>query len=487
MRFKKTQLFRETGRRRKMTDLAQLDAVALSRAIRSRSISPVEVVDAALARIDELNCKLLAYCTPTAELARTHARDIGRRLAAGERVGVLAGVPISIKDLIFTRGVLTTGGAVAYADFVPDEDDIVVERLWAADAIMLGKTNVAELGYSLTGDNPLFGTTRNPWDLRRTSGGSSAGAAVAVATGMGPIAIGSDGGGSIRVPAAFCGVFGFKPSMGCVPLYPGCRDERYPGLSGWETLEHIGPLTRTVADAALVLSVIAGPDPRDRRSIPDADGKWLTALETEITGRRVAYCRTWGGVTVDPEILAATDAAAKIFDDELGCHVEEVMLDWPNPVLKFRQLMILDTDLAAMRSMVDSHEAKMSPHLVKMMRSDWPAETLTDAITERKAVANRMWRLMKEFDFLLTPATTGFPPLADRQDTAADIERPLPVFSCVANMTGQPAASLPIGHGASGLPIGLQIMGRHLADRDVLAASAAFEKCRPWHARWPAL
>ena len=136
------------------------------------------------------------------------------------------------------------------------------------------------------------------------------------------------------------------------------------------------------------------------------------------------------------------------------------MLDWPNPVLKFRQLMILDTDLAAMRSMVDSHEAKMSPHLVKMMRSHWPAETLTDAITERKAVANRMWRLMKEFDFLLTPATTGFPPLADRQDTAADIERPLPVFSCVANMTGQPAASLPIGHGASGLPIGLQIMGK---------------------------
>jgi aspartyl-tRNA(Asn)/glutamyl-tRNA(Gln) amidotransferase subunit A len=185
--------------------------------------------------------------------------------------------------------------------------------------------------------------------------------------------------------------------------------------------------------------------------------------------------------------LAATDAAAKVFADDLKCHVEDITVDWPNPVLKFRQLMILDTDVVAMRTMVDRDEAKMSPHLVRMIRSEWPVETLTSAITERKAVANRMWRLMTRFDFLLTPTTAHLPPLADRQDGAADIERPTPVFSCVANMTGQPAASLPIGYTKSGLPIGLQIVGRHLADRHVLAACAAFEECRPWHASWPTL
>jgi aspartyl-tRNA(Asn)/glutamyl-tRNA(Gln) amidotransferase subunit A len=210
-------------------------------------------------------------------------------------------------------------------------------------------------------------------------------------------------------------------------------------------------------------------------------------VQTSVAGRRFAYCRTWGGVAVDPEILAAADAAAKAFADELQCHVEDVALDWPNPVLRFRQLMVLDTDVVAMRSLVDRHEAKMSPHLVRMMRSDWPVEALTAAITERKAVANRMWRLMDKFDFLLTPATAGLPPPADLPDGAADIERPLPIFSCIANMTGQPAASLPISYSKSGLPIGLQIVGRHLADRDVLAVCAAFERCRPWHARWPVL
>ncbi len=470
-----------------MTDLTELDAVTLARAIRSKTVSPTEVVDAVLVRMEQINAPVLAYCTPTPDLARAAAREVERRLSAGEPVGPLAGVPVSIKDLIFTRSIRTTGGTQAYADFVPDEDDIVVERLRAADAIILGKTNVAELGFSLTGDNPLFGTTRNPWDLNLTSGGSSAGAAVAVATGMGPIAIGSDGGGSIRVPAAFCGVFGFKPSMGRVPLYPGCRDERYPGLSGWESLEHIGPLTRTTADAALVMSVIAGPDQRDRRSMPDEGIDWLAPPQQEIAGRRIAYCRSLGGVAVDPEILAATDAAANVFADDLQCHVDEVVLDWPNPVLKFRQLMVLDSDVPALRSMIDRYEAKMSPHLVRMMRSDWPLDALTAAVTERKATANRMWRLMSVYELLLTPATAGLPPFADRQEGAADIERPLPVFTCIANMTGQPAASIPAGYTRSGLPVGLQIIGRHLADSAVLAACTAFEKCQPWHARWPKL
>ena len=396
------------------------------------------------------------------------------------------GVPLGIKDLILTRGVRTTGGCLAYADFVPEEDDIVVERLRAAGGIVLGKTNVSELGYSLTGDNPVFGVTRNPWDAKLSSGGSSAGAAVAVATGMGPVAIGSDGGGSIRLPAAFCGVFGFKASMGRVPLYPGCRDERFPGLSSWETLEHIGPLTRTVEDAALVMSVIAGPDPRDRHSIPCNASEWRKVSADTVAGRRVAYCPTWDGVTVDPQIRDVANSAAKVFASELGCIVEEVTPAWSKLTLNFRTLMAADSDLPGMRALADRLGDRMSPNLRKFLQIDWTADMLTDAAKFRKSVANQMWRLMSRcHDYLLTPTTSALPPPADMQEGAEDFVRPLPSFTCIANMTGQPAASLPAGWTAAGLPVGLQIIGRHLADRDVLAAAAAFEQARPWRHRWP--
>ena len=469
-----------------MADLSRTTAVDLASAIRAHTVSPTEAVDAAIATIERLNPKLLALCTPTLDAARADARAIEKKLAAGEPVGPLAGVPISIKDLILTKGVRTTGGCVAYADLVPEEDDVAVERVRAAGAIVLGKTNVSELGYSLTGDNPVFGVTRNPWNPARSSGGSSAGAAVAVATGMGPIALGSDGGGSIRLPAAFCGVFGFKASMGRVPAYPGCRDERFPGLSSWETLEHIGPITRTVADAALLMSVIAGPDPRDRHSIPN-DVDWLGCLKDNIAGSRIGYCPDWGKmpVTLDPQIRALTDQAVDVFASELGCQVETISPPWGFPVGQFRTLIVVDTDLKAMREMIARHGDRMSPNIVNLMKMEWTAEQFTDAIIFRKAIQNQMHRLMQRFDFFVTPTTTNLPPPADKAAGAADYERPLPTFTCIANMTGQPAASLPAGFTADGLPVGLQIVGRHLADARVLAACAAFERARPWADRWP--
>jgi len=467
-----------------LADLSRTTAVDLASAIRARKISPPEAVDAAIANIERLNPKLLAFCTPTLDAARAEARAIEKKLAAGEPVGPLAGVPISIKDLILTKGVRTTGGSLAYAELVPDEDDVAVERVRAAGAIVLGKTNVSELGYSLTGDNPVFGVTRNPWDPALSSGGSSAGAAVAVATGMGPIALGSDGGGSIRLPAAFCGVFGFKPSMGRVPLWPGCRDERFPGLSSWESLEHLGPLSRTVADAALLASVIAGPDPRDRHSIPN-DVDWLGCVQRDFAGARIAYCPESPNVAVDPQIRALTDQAVAAFASDLGCHVETIAPPWGFPVGQFRTLIVADTDLKAMRALVERHAGKMSPNIVNLMRMEWTAEQLTDAITFRKAITNQMNRLMQRFDFLIMPTTTNLPPPADKAAGAADYERPLPTFTCIANMTGQPAASVPAGWTADGLPVGLQIMGRHLADERVLAACAVFERARPWADRWP--
>jgi aspartyl-tRNA(Asn)/glutamyl-tRNA(Gln) amidotransferase subunit A len=452
--------------------------------IRSGALTPTRVVEDAIVTIEAHNPRLLAFCTATFEQARADAQAVERKLATGDEVGPLAGIPLSIKDLILTRGTRTTGGCRAYADLLPEEDDVVVERVRRAGAIILGKTNVSELGYSLTGDNPVFGITRNPWNTSLSSGGSSAGAAAAVATGMGPIAIGSDGGGSIRLPAAFCGVFGFKPSMGRVPLYPGCRDARFPGLSSWETLEHIGPITRTVADAALVMSVIAGPDPRDRHSIPDHDITWVAS--GDIRGRRIAYCPAWDGVAVDPAIRAIADDAAKTFTNDLGCIVEEISPDWSKVVLNFRTLMAADSDLPGMRAIADRLGTGMSPNLRKFLQVEWTADMFTQADRFRQSIANQMARLMARYDYILTPTTSDLPPPADKAAGADDIVRPLPSFTCIANMTGQPAASLPAGWTANGLPVGVQIIGRHLADQGVLAASAAFEQARPWQHRWPA-
>lgn len=205
-----------------------MDAVALAKAIRTKELSPVEVVEAHLARMEVLELSIHAFCTITSQAAREQARQVEARILRGDEVGVLAGVPVGIKDLVSTAGIRTVSGSPAYKDFVPDEDDVVVERLKKADAIIVGKTNVPEFGYSGVGHNPVFETTRNPWNLAMTPGGSSAGSGAAVASGEVPFAIGSDGGGSIRIPAAHSGIYGIKASMGRVPLYPGCRDERYP-------------------------------------------------------------------------------------------------------------------------------------------------------------------------------------------------------------------------------------------------------------------
>lgn len=256
--------------------IARLTAVEIASKVKSGELSALEVAEASLRRMDVLEPHIHAYCVPAPEVARAAAKAVDAKVAAGEDPGPLAGVPIGIKDLVATAGIETAMGSNLYKGWVPEEDDIVVERLKVAGAVILGKTNVPELGYSGVGHNPLGITTRNPWNLTLTPGGSSAGSGASVACGVSPFAIGSDGGGSVRIPAAHSGLYGLKASMGRVPLYPGCRDDRYPGVSSWESLEHIGPMSRTVADSALMLSVIAsGPDMRDRYSLPKPDFDWL--------------------------------------------------------------------------------------------------------------------------------------------------------------------------------------------------------------------
>ncbi len=471
-------------------EICQMSAVDLAAQIRAKQVSPVEVIDAVLARMENLEPHLHAFCTPTPDLARAEAKRIEQDIMRGDAIGPLAGVPVSIKDLIFTKGVRTVSGGVAYRDFVPDEDDVVVERLKAADAIILGKTNVTEFGYSPASHNPVFETTRNPWDLARTSGGSSAGAGAAIASGMGQLAIGSDGGGSVRIPASFCGTYGIKPSFGRIPLYPGSRDERYPGASGWESIECYGPLTRTVADGALTLSVITGPDMRDRHSLPRADFDWMKSCEGGIRGKRVAFSRDWGYMAVDPEVADVVAKAARVFERDLGCIVEEVNPGWENPAAAFAAVMIGETDLRGMREMIAKYGNQMSSHMVDLMSRPWTAEELTTGNIQRKAVVNKMARMMSRYDLLITPtlAVAAFPVhMQGPEKIAGRYVRPESFlgFTYPINFTGQPAASVPAGFTSEGLPVGLQIVGRHLDDAMVLRASAAFEAAQPWAHLWP--
>ncbi len=474
-------------------EICRMDAVKLAKSIRAKELSPTEVIEAVLTRMEALEPHLHAFCTPTPDLARREAKRIEKALSAGDEVGPLAGVPVGIKDLVCTAGIRTVSGSFAYENFVPDEDDVVVERLKHAGAIIIGKTNVPEFGYSAVGHNPVFETTRNPWNLECTSGGSSAGSGAAVAAGVGPFAIGSDGGGSIRIPAAHCGLFGMKASMGRVPLYPGTKDERYPGVSSWESLEHIGPLSRTVADGALMLSVIgSGPDARDRHSLPKPDFDWMASCHGGVKGLRVAYSADWGYAAVDPEVRKVVGDAVKVFERDLGCIVEEAHPGFEDPYLAFWGVVALESDLRGLRAMVAKHGHHMTPHIVDFIMRPWTAEELTDAVMVRKAVNNKMWRFMSRYDLLLTP-TLAVPPFQLHVQGPEKIDGNIvPPFKWLAftfpfNLTGQPAATVPAGFSKDGFPIGLQIVGRHLDDPTVMKAATAFEMAQPWRDKWPSL
>ncbi len=468
------------------------DATTLARQIASRSISAVEAVSDALARISSLDGELKAFCTLDEAGALADAAIVDARLSNGEPVGPLAGVPVAIKDLISTRGLRTTFGSPLYRDNVPSEDDVVVARLRAAGAIVVGKTNTSEFGYGPVGHNPLFATTRNPWNLALTPGGSSAGSAAVVAAGILPLALGSDGGGSIRIPAALTGLFGIKPSWGRVPVYPGCRDETAPGASGWEALEHIGPLTRTVPDAALALSVLAGPTPRDRHSLPLEAIDWMDLGPSTLRGANLAFSADLGFAAVDSEIAGIAEAAAEALARGLGATLR---LDHPpigDTQPAFEALVALDTDRAGLRRMADVQGHRFAGALAALLDRQWTADDFTTAILDRKRVVNAMWRFMEGYQFLLTPTVSvaAFPLDREGPDTIdgtparASAWTP---FSAVANLTGQPAATIPAGFTADGRPVGLQIIGRHLDDIGVLRLSAAFEAILPWAQHWPPL
>jgi aspartyl-tRNA(Asn)/glutamyl-tRNA(Gln) amidotransferase subunit A len=459
-----------------MTDLAWMPATEQAALVRSKQLSPVELVRAVLERIERLNPTLNAFCTVTAEAALAAARRAEQALMKSESLGPLHGIPFSIKDLTLTRGVRTMSGSHAFQHRVPDVDAPVVRRLHAAGGIMVGKTTTPEFGWKAIGDSPLTGITRNPWNPGVTTGGSSAGAGAAAAAGLGALHQGSDGAGSIRIPSAFCGIYGLKPSYGRVASWP---------LANNDYVSHPGPMTRTVADAALMLSVIAGPDDWDRTSLEAAPADYVGQLHREIRGLRVAFSPELGGLRVDAEVARVVGEAARVFQG-LGCAVEEVAPGF-------------DDSTALIRCLWSAHEAGMYGALVPEWRERMDPGLMACIehgrryglveYLEQRGRKLTYWDsvrpLFERYDLLLTPSVSV---------AAFDVGRlnpthfpqhdwdwfPWASFSYPFNFTGQPAASIPAGFTAAGLPVGLQIVGRRFADLTVLQASAAFEAARPW-------
>ena len=406
-------------------------------------------------------------------------------MTTGAVLGPLHGVPVAFKDLTPTAGIRTTFGSRGLEHFVPTEDAVVVERARAAGAIVIGKTNTPEFGCKGVTDNQIFGHTRNPWNLERNAGGSSGGSAAALAAGLTPLTEGSDLAGSIRIPAAACGVVGLKPSLGRVP--------RYPQRNAWTSCSHVGPMARTVRDAALFLSVLAGPDERDPQSLPATGEDFAHAAEGGVRGLRVAWSPDLGYAPLTPEVRRAVERAARRFTD-LGCSVEEAHPGFANP----RTLFITLTSPYRAADM-EPHLAKWRDHLDPVLHSRLDAAAKLTAIDYEKATHERtaLWqtvsRFFQRYDLLLTPTVSTaafplgltFPPEIDGRK----LDNPLDWISlCYPfNLTGQPAISVPCGFTEDGLPVGLQIVGRRFADASVLRAAAAFEAVAPWADRRPGL
>lgn len=467
-------------------DLAFTSAAELGRLIARREVSPVEVARLVLERIAALNPKLNAFQAVDEKGALAAARDAEQAVLRGELRGPLHGVPLSVKDLFWTRGLVSTGGSLLYRDFVPEEDSIPVQRLRDAGAVIIGKTSTSEFGLSATTENRLIGDTRNPWDLARTSGGSSGGAATAVAAGLGPLALGSDGGGSVRIPSSFCGVYGLKPTRGRVPRSGGF------GRRAWNPWAQPGPLTRTVEDAALVLQAIAGRHPRDVGSLREPAPNFLACLGDGVKGMRIAVSTDLGYAAVAPEVAEAVRRAAKAFE-QLGARVEETAVDLGDPFAPFWTIFTANS-WASFGEMVEQHRADLGEMTVAFAEE---GKRVTGADYSRALSAqDRMEAgvadLFERYDLLLTPTTpvVAFP-LGQRPTRIAgrDVD-PLWSFNPICfvfNVTGHPAASVPCGFSADGLPIGLHVVGRLGDEAAVLRASAAYEAAHPWAGRRPVL
>ena len=459
-----------------MTAVADLPASELRRLVAARELSAVQVVEACLERVRRLDPTINAVVTINPR-ALDEARAVDAKLARGEAAGALCGLPVGIKDVTPVAKLRTTYGSPLYADHVPDEDAVIVARLRAADAVILGKTNCPEFAAGGNTFNEVFGRTRNPWDTTRSAGGSTGGGAAALATGMIALAEGTDLGGSLRIPASFCGVVGLRPTVGVVPTYPTDGT--------WDTLQVSGPMARTAEDVALMLTVIAGPSELSPVSHPAMGRDYVGAARAGAgKGMRIAYCADPARIGVDAGVEQACRAAAFGLADA-GAHVEEVDLDLSaarTAFLALRGLWFLTHHLAHL----DAIE-RLGTNVASNLRAGLDTSARELALAEQER--GRLWHLFRglftRVDYLLTPcmAVPPFPVEQNYPDAIAG--RPLQTYvdwiapTFVLSMTGLPVASVPCGVDAEGLPVGMQVVGPRFAEDAVLALAATLQRQHP--------
>ncbi len=457
------------------SDVLSMTAAELIRNYRNKTLSPVETTRAALDRISRLNPVYNAFVLVDEERAMNDARASEARWQRGEPAGIVDGIPATVKDLIVTEGWPTRRGSLTIDPNQPwPEDGPPVARMKEQGAVFLGKTTTPEFGWKGVTDSPLTGVTVNPWDTRLTPGGSSGGAAVAAATGMGTLHIATDGGGSIRIPAGFCGLFGFKPTFGIVPVHP-----HSPALTLW----HQGPIARNVDDASRMLSVIAQPDSRDWYQIPGGNRDFSIRSPDGVKGWRIAYSKTLGYARVDPEVAALVDQGARAFS-ELGAHVEEIDLALDDPIAIMQPLWAVALALGV-APMTTSQRKLVDPPLLELAAPGFQLSALEYRQLERQreAFARRMCNLHDSYDLLLTPqlAVTAFeaghevPPNSER--TRWWEWSP---FTYPFNLSQQPAATLPCGFTAAGLPVAMQLVANKFEDAKLLQASRVYEEAHPF-------
>ena len=467
--------------------LAFASATELRALIADGQITSTELTELYLSRIEALDGQLHSYLTVTPEIALDQAAKADAATARGESLGPLHGLPISIKDLQMTKGVRTTGGSLAYKDRVPDANASFIDRIFDAGAVMLGKTNTPEFGHLGACENRLGPSCSNPWNPERTAGGSSGGAGAAIAAGLCALATGGDGGGSIRIPASFNGIYGIKPTQGRVSSFTGVDGPPMANLFSQQ-----GPMSRTVADSAMLLHVMAGYDPRDpssmRASVPDFNA----AAGQDIAGLKLGWSLGWGYAAVDPDVAESAEAGAKVFED-LGCTVDESDIVLKAPFDTWYVLSAASA-IATNGHLLKDYEEELTWYVrygleygLKLNVADFGR-----ALGERDRMIQQFWDQFDKFDLLLSPtmATTAFPNEQYPEEIGGEPPTAIPWWGYLPhthpiNTIGFTAASVPCGFDSDGMPIGLHIVGKPGDEETVLAASAAFEKARPWAQHHP--
>lgn len=461
-------------------ELTYLTLSEASELIHRRQVSPLELTRACLERIEQLNPSLNCFITRTPELAMQQASRLEQALRNPEfSPGPLHGIPLALKDLFDTAGVTTTAGSTFFTENIPAQDAEVVLRLKQSGAVLLGKLNMHEIALGVTNVNPHYGPCRNPWNRARITGGSSGGSAAALAAGMCLGSLGSDSGGSIRIPASLCGIVGLKPTYGRVSL-------RGVIPLSWHT-DHAGPLARTVLDAAILLNVISGYDPGDPASLPIPGEDFLATIREGVAGWRIALASDEYFQQVDPQVQAAVEAAARTFE-VLGASIERVDFPEAHQAAQANALMVTSDAAAFHRERLQSHPQGFGADVLQRLRSG-AAFTSTEYILARRtqAVLRRQFeQFFTDYDLLLTPTTPVAAPLIEGPD-AVEQARLLTRFTAPFNLTGLPALSIPCGFTESSLPIGLQLVARPWAESNLLRAGQAYQQATEWHLRRPPL